>query len=95
MNAKESLVLFRVPHGILEPCQNLYIEGGRLLDAGLTWKSYEGSLCEVEVAGGIATCGGDRVPEVVVKLKQLGAQELSKLWYRMIKYKGELAFVIA
>ena len=33
MNAKESQVLFRVPCGILRHCQNLYIKGGRFVDA--------------------------------------------------------------
>ena len=39
MNAKESQVLFGVSCGILRPCQNLYIKGGRFVDAGVTWKS--------------------------------------------------------
>ena len=55
MNMKESLLLFGVPHGILRPYQNLYIEGGKSVDAWVTWKLFERSLCEVEVAGRIAT----------------------------------------
>ena len=55
MNAKESQVLFEVSCDILESCQKLYIKGGRFVDAGVTWKSWEGSLYEVEVIGGIAT----------------------------------------
>ena len=74
MNTKESLVLFRVMGGVLRPCQHLYIECGRSLDGGVTWKSYERLLCEVEVAGWIATWGGERVLDIMVKLKQLGAK---------------------
>ena len=39
MNGKEPYVLFGVLCRILGPCQNLYIEGVRFVDGGVTWKS--------------------------------------------------------
>ena len=33
MDEKELQIQFGVEHGILEPCQNLNVEGGRLVDA--------------------------------------------------------------
>ena len=55
INAKESQVLFGLLCDVLGPCQYFYFEGGKFVDEGVTWKSYERSLCEVEVVGGIAT----------------------------------------
>ena len=52
--------------GILEPCLNLYVEGGRLLDL----------RNELKAVGKIVMWGGENVQRVVKKLKHSGLKTM-------------------